>query len=94
MSDFADALEVARKGKIPVMALRLRRGELDDVVVETPKTFRAEMMSEKQLWFSCVFENGEHVTFWATASRGKLIFSVTETPEEYQDWDELRRKDR
>ena len=92
MSDFAHALELARKDKIPVMALRHHRGELDDVVVETPKTFRAEMMSDHQLWISCIFENGEHVTFWATAaSNGKLIFSVTETPDEYQDWDELRK---
>lgn len=87
---FEAALEQARKDRIPVMALRHDSEGLDDVVVETPRMFRAEMMDRDALWMACYFDNGEQVTFWVTAHKGRLNFSVTEEPPEWRDWDKLR----
>lgn len=95
---FEQALARARLEKIPVMALRHDAQGLDDVVVETPKMFRAEMMDDCSLWMACYFANGELVTFWVTAVREKprgkpiLQFSVTEHPPEWWDWDEMRKE--
>lgn len=86
---FEEALATARKNRIPVMALRHQGDDLDDVVVETPRMFRAEMMNNKQLWLCCYFENDERVTFWITVYKGRLQFSVTEEPAEWRDWDTL-----
>lgn len=92
MQSFETALELERKAKTPVMALRkYNDGSLDDVVVETPKMFRAEMMSDYQLWLCCYFTNEERVTFWVTAEGDKLNFSVTEEPSKWTNWDDLRK---
>jgi hypothetical protein len=57
-------------------------GMLDDVVVNRPMMFRAEMMDDKSLWMCCYMGNGnERVTFWVTVKKGKLNFAVTEWPE-------------
>lgn len=84
----AQALIDAIRGK-PRMALRYADDELDDVVVELPLMFRAEMMDDKTLWLCCYFgaDKGEHVTFWVRSKRGKLDFGVTETPGEWEDRD-------
>jgi hypothetical protein len=92
-------LAQARRDEIPVMALRHDSDGLDDVVVETPRMFRAEMMSDDHLWMACYFgENHERVTFCVTAVRdgrkAKLQFSVTEEPAEWRDWDLLRQESR
>lgn len=93
--DFQAALAQARKDRIPVMALRHDSEGLDDVVVETPRMFRAEMMSDAHLWMCCYFgDNHERVTFAVTAvkegRKAKLLFSVTEEPSEWLDWDKMR----
>ena len=88
---FEAALAQARKDRIPVMALREDSTGLDDVVVETPRMFRAEMMSDKNLWLCCYFDNGERVTFSVYSRRGPLEFTLGETPAEWRDWDKLRR---
>lgn len=85
----------ARRDRIPVMALRHDSDGLDDVVVETPRMFRAEMMSDDHLWMCCYFgDNHERVAFAVTAvtdgRKATLQFSVTEEPAEWLDWDKLR----
>ena len=95
MKNFEQELEVARKAKIPVMALRMfkrpdREDDLDDVVVDRPKLFRAEMMDDGTLWMACYFDNDERVSFYVQAKKkGWLDFSVTEKPPEWLDYDEL-----
>ena len=54
---------------------------LDDVVVTNVSMFRAEMMSDKQLWMACYFpDSDERVTFWVTVNKGKLSVTATEYP--------------
>lgn len=91
LTDFESALAQARKERIPVMALRHDSQGLDDVVVETPKMFRAEMMSDRNLWMCCYFDNDERVTFSVYVRKGRLEFSVTEKPAEWSDWDAMRK---
>lgn len=91
---FEAALDQARRDQKPVMALRREPDDtLDDVVVQHPNMFRAEMMSEASLWMACYFANGDEVTFNVRAEcrPRRLVFESGELPGEWLDWDELRR---
>lgn len=77
----------------PIMALRMDHRDsnlLDDVVVKNVTMFRAEMMSNGELWMACYFDNDERVSFWVSARKtGVLEFSVTEEPPEWINLDLL-----
>lgn len=93
---FRQKLDEARKARIPVMALRpdyVYPDEMDDIVVEDVKTFRAEAMSDDMWWMCCYFHNGESVTFHVVREKrpARLSVSVTEEPPEWRDWDEMYR---
>ena len=61
-------------------------GDLDDVVVNRVEMFRAEMMSDTELWMCCYFPGSdERLTFNVRATRRKgrklaLEFTAVETP--------------
>lgn len=92
--------ERQRRASAPRMALRPDCEDpdlLDDVVVEHPTMYRAEMMSENELWMCCYFpEPHERISFWVSAvvPKGKrkpvLRFSYTEGPSEWVDIDKER----
>lgn len=90
--------ERRRRGGVPRMALRPHGipdwPGLDDVVVEHPTMFRAEFMSENDLWMCCYFpEPHERITFhvrWDKKAK-QLELHAGEMPDDWTDIDEERR---
>ena len=94
LDEAADDLE--QNGYRPRMALRPYRDDpdrLDDVVVENVRMFRAEMMSDGQLWMACYFDDGpesDEIHFLASAGKrgtAQLTLSATTTPDDWIDID-------
>jgi hypothetical protein len=82
----------------PQIALRKdSAGELDDIVVQPVDMFRAEFMSDRDLWLCCYLPGGERITWDArldgvsSRSKGRLVLGQGEMPTEgtYDDWDAL-----
>lgn len=91
-----DAERRRRRGA-PRMALRPDRefsDELDDIVVENVRTFRAECMSERGWRMACYFDNDERVAFWVSRETrpARIVVSATEFPSEWIDIDAERAK--
>lgn len=98
MTAFEVALADAHRRRIPVIALRPDHefpDELDDIVVENVKVFRAEAMDHNIWWMACYFANGEELVFHVTraAKPSRIVVTASSIPE-HIDWDELYRKHR
>lgn len=94
---YADALladvqaERRRRASAPRMALRRHQdGSMDDVVIERPAMFRAEQLSENDLWMCCYFD-GDHdrITFHVHWDRKNklLVYDAGEMPDQWVDID-------
>lgn len=76
----------------PEMALRPYADDpdrLDDVVVKDVAMFRAEMMSNGEMWLACYFDNKAAIQFRVTAGKrgtAQLHLSATTVPD-YIDLD-------
>jgi hypothetical protein len=86
-----DELREAR-GDLPTMALRPDHrfpDEMDDIVVNDVKMFRAEAMDDDAWWMACYFANGEEVRFWVGIGKNpkRIVVSVTDKPAQWIDWD-------
>jgi hypothetical protein len=81
------------KGQVPEMALRPDHRfpeELDDIVVENVRMFRAEAMSDTNFWMCCYFgDNHERVTFNVTIGKNpkRIVVTAGEIPDEWIDID-------
>lgn len=71
----------------PEYRLALRndsKGELDDVFVRDVSMFRAEMMSDKELWLCCYLDGtgveSDRITFYVSVRKGRLCFRTFEPP--------------
>jgi hypothetical protein len=78
-----DCVPIPQKKDYDIALRPDERGMLDDVVVNKPLMFRAEMMGDTELWMCCYMNKShERVNFWVNIGEdGTLQFSVTEWPE-------------
>ena len=82
-------------GRAAIALRKDNRGDLDDVVVEPVRMFRAEFMDDNTLWLCCYLPGGElgdERICWNVTADTPLRFDVLEYPQSgYQDWDKRPR---